>query len=423
VNALLLSLIIAGANPAEAGWSDFASAFPELPCHDGWAGCLVDDAAVAADMQVGGQGIYRPSGLRLDWFSLQAAPSFSPFVGLSDYPTEVEKPPEKVASRPPPDRASLEEVVEAGQESGLREPPDRAEREEEEEEPIVAEVEPEEEPEEQPVKQRERPEKQREHTSAKGNQAGEQATSYQEPEPEPEPVEKVRSKPEKQEPEPVQEIKTGTSGDGVVVADVAVEEDASCDDLVTLEPAALMGTLSVGQRDCLEARITSASRQTEKDKVSRVLLMDAEARGDKKGWARLIKRHLEDIDRSDPDLCFKYSIYLSRRGVGRAHGVIRWADYALENKSQWQGSTYVSRVYALMKLKAEAANRVWTAAEEAYVADRTKENEDKARKYRNLTKVYAREWLDYARASGQEVKNALALCVSAAGNKAYCEGG
>ena len=62
-------------------------------------------------------------------------------------------------------------------------------------------------------------------------------------------------------------------------------------------------------------------------------------------------------------------------------------------------------------------------AEEAYVADRTKENEEKAKKYRDLTKVYAREWLDYARASGQEVKNALALCVSAAGNKSYCEGG
>jgi hypothetical protein len=201
------------------------------------------------------------------------------------------------------------------------------------------------------------------------------------------------------------------------------EVDNSCDDLVALEPAALMGQLTSGQRDCLEARIVATSRMTEKDKISRVLIMDAETKGDKVTWEKLMKRHLEDIDRSDPDLCFKYAIFLSRKGVGRAQGVIRWADYALENKSKWQGSTFVSRVNSLLKLKAEAANNIWQSAEEAYVQDRSDAKEAETTKYRDLTKVYAREWLDYARVSGQDTKNAMALCVSAAGNRQYCEGG
>jgi hypothetical protein len=40
--------------------------------------------------------------------------------------------------------------------------------------------------------------------------------------------------------------------------------------------------------------------------------LDAEARGDKAEWQRLMKRHLEDIDRSDPNLCLKYAMFLSR---------------------------------------------------------------------------------------------------------------
>jgi hypothetical protein len=136
----------------------------------------------------------------------------------------------------------------------------------------------------------------------------------------------------------------------------------SCDDLVALEPSALMGRMLPGQVKCLEGRLTSADLQTEKDKISRVLMQNAEAAGNKSEWERLIKRHLEDIDRSDPNLCFKYALHLSRGGVGRAWGVIKWADYALENKQQWTGSTYKARVNALYQLRAEAAVKLWEDA-------------------------------------------------------------
>ena len=200
--------------------------------------------------------------------------------------------------------------------------------------------------------------------------------------------------------------------------------DNSCDDLVKLEPAAMMGQLSSGQAGCLEKRIGTESQQTTKDKVSRLLIANAENKGDKGEWERLIKRHLEDIDRSDPDLCFKYALHLSRGGVGRAPGVIRWADYALENKAKWSGATYKSRVFSLYKLRAEAAGKLWQDAEKSYMeTDHSEENEAKAGKYRGQAKDYAREWLDYAKASEQDTKTAMALCVSASGNRAFCEGG
>ena len=121
----------------------------------------------------------------------------------------------------------------------------------------------------------------------------------------------------------------------------------------------MMGELGTPRRECLERRLASAKAQTDKRKISLVLLADAEARQDQKDWSRLMKRHLEHIDRSDPNMCFKYAAYLSRKGAGSAYGVIRWADYALENKQKWSGNTYKKYVYGLYRLRAQAANKLW----------------------------------------------------------------
>ena len=186
-----------------------------------------------------------------------------------------------------------------------------------------------------------------------------------------------------------------------------------------------MGKLRGTQTACLEERYASAGSQTDKNKISRVLMVNAEASGDRGTWEQLVKRHLEEVDRSDPDLCFSYALYLSKGGVGRAWGVIEWSNYALENKSRWTGATYKSRVYSLMQLKAEAAAALWEYSAQAVVAgegDRTALQEDE-KKMRGMAKDYALEWLDYARASKQEDRKAMALCVSAAGSKKFCEGG
>jgi hypothetical protein len=186
----------------------------------------------------------------------------------------------------------------------------------------------------------------------------------------------------------------------------------------------MLGALTPGQVSCLNARLGTESLQTTKDKVSRVLIQNAEAKGDKAEWSRLMKNHLENIDRSDPDMCFKYALDLSRGGVGRAQGVIRWSDVALENKAKWSGDTYKKRVFQLYKLRAEAANKLWEDAENDFMTkEHTDENEAKAQKFRGQAKDFAREWLDYAKASEQDTKTAMALCVSASGNRAFCDGG
>ncbi len=428
MHALLLSMVLATGPASAGGWSDFAALFPELPCHDGWAGCIVEGQPLGPDMTQGADGVPMPAALRLDWFTLEGTAALSPFVELSDYPTALAQVAPPVAprqERPQPGVAQADPIDDRPDRTPVERPgsndvrPVASDRgtsndavadaghdvpSQNDLQPASADV--------RPVGPRLPP--------AQILPAGTDYQAPTQPEPvQPEPVQPVQPEPVQPEPQQVQQV----SNDAVVDVAPVVEVDDSCDDLVALEPAALMGQLSPGQTECLEARIVSTSRMTEKDKVSRVLIMDAETKGNRAKWETLMKRHLEEIDRSDPDLCFKYAIFLSRKGVGRAHGVIRWSDYALENKSNWSGSTFVSRVYALLKLKAEAANRVWQSAEEAYVADRSDENEGKAQKYRDLTKVYSREWLDYARASSQDTKNAMALCVSAAGNRSYCEGG
>ncbi len=198
-------------------------------------------------------------------------------------------------------------------------------------------------------------------------------------------------------------------------------QDESCDDIIALEAPAMMGQLGAARRKCLEGALAGAGAQTQKSKISVVLMVDAEARADRADWERIIKRHLETIDRSDPNLCLKYAVHLYRGGVGRANGVIRWADYALENKASWSGTTYKKNVYTLYKLRAQAANLQWTAADKAFVEDRSDENEQKAKQLRGTVKDYSREWLDYARASAQETKAPLALCVSAAGSAEFCQ--
>ena len=200
--------------------------------------------------------------------------------------------------------------------------------------------------------------------------------------------------------------------------------DESCDDLIALESPALMGELGTARRKCLERRLASAGFQTDKNKISLVLLADAEARQDQQDWGRLMKRHLEKIDRSDPNMCFKYAAYLSRRGAGEAYDVIRWSDYALESKQRWSGDTYKKYVYGLYRLRAQAANKLWQHNSEKYAADLSNDKaKGDAKLYRGKAMVYSREWLDFARVSGQSTKNPMALCVSAAGDQAFCEGG
>lgn len=200
-----------------------------------------------------------------------------------------------------------------------------------------------------------------------------------------------------------------------------VSTTAACDDLVKLEPLAIIGTLTPDHAMCLETKITLSTKQTERDKVSRVLMANADGKGDADEWMRLASRHLEDIDRSDPDICFRYALTLSRTGtLEDGEEVMHWIDYALENKQVWEGPTYMARVYNLQRLRAETATRLWIDAEADYQDERSDETSALAEEFRGRAKNTAREWLDYARASSQSVDRAYSLCQAAAGSPNFC---
>jgi hypothetical protein len=194
-----------------------------------------------------------------------------------------------------------------------------------------------------------------------------------------------------------------------------------CDDLLSLEGPAMMGQLSPGQLACLEGRLKTERLQTTKNKISRLMIVNAEVMGDMGAWEVLMHRHLEDIDRSDPDLCMRYAVFLHRqKDLETAEDAVRWADVALENKQVWEGEAHVRKVGGLLRLRAEAAHRLWNDAEERYRAETTADNDRMVREYRGWAKDYSREWLDYARAAGSKTAVALELCRTAAGTEAFC---
>lgn len=198
--------------------------------------------------------------------------------------------------------------------------------------------------------------------------------------------------------------------------------DNTCTDLVGMEPDALMGTFSPGRIECVERRLANMKElQTTRDKLSRLLIANAEATQDWETWERLMKRHLEEISRADPDMCFRYALHLSKKGVAYGEEVIRWTGYALENKQKWTGDVYKKRLYHLYRVRTEAAAELWKDAEQILIIEPTDENEARTDRYRALAKEYAREWLDYAKASEQGTERPLQLCLSAAGTMAACQ--
>jgi hypothetical protein len=400
---------------SQGSGSAWLGLFPERPCQDGWSGCIVEGFSVDAGAGHDTRGLPQPSDLRLGWFDLAPTPVYSPFMSLSTFTGE------EAAAAP----ATLVEA-EAAAEASIAEADEAFAAAAEQYEAPTGEMKDNYGSDEvgdfpRPGGAAYQPERV---VAGKAPNWGGRSLDEDDP-----PNWGARSD---ADPGGKQPNWGGRSDDGLAdmappdedvdLAPPEPEYDDTCADLSALEPSALMGRLRTGQVECIEDRMFSAS-QVDKDKLSRVLLVNAEARDDNREWERLVRRHLEEIDRSDPDLCFKYAMHLSRGGVSRAYGVIKWAGYALDNKSQWSGSTFKKRVNALYKLRAQAASRIWEQANRDLInaASNREDLKSKEGKARGQAKTFAKEWLDYARASGQESRSAQALCESAAGSTEFCE--
>lgn len=199
--------------------------------------------------------------------------------------------------------------------------------------------------------------------------------------------------------------------------------DVDCSDLIALEPKSLLGRLSEDEVSCLERSLRHSTRQVERDKISRVLVADAYAKEKMHRWEAAMRRHLTDIDRSDADLCYIFARYLARQGPDRSTETIRWTELALVNKGKWSGRLRTERVYALMRLRAIAAQQRWYQAEKHFLQDPSRARQKLAATWRNRTKTMAREWLDYSMDDEVNMDPSLAfqICFSAAGTQDFCD--
>ena len=433
ISLTLLGFALSGSAVA-ADWSDFEDSFSASPCPDGWLGCVIDGDQINSGLVEQG-GVPTPADLRIAWFDLEPTATFSPFTALSDYSgVSVPEPePEPEPENTPEPETDTEAVVASNSSGGATSsssgsrPPSSSSGSAE--------------------------------TSSSGSSASSSGTSSSSGTTSSggsRPTENSSSgatsssggsrpasssggsrpetssggssgtlggsgtkptEPVKPTEKPTEEKPTATARQN------PAQTDNSCDNLKSIEPKAMLGKLSKGQEECLEGRFENTTVQTEKDKISRVLMTNAYSSWNMAKWERLIKRHLDEVDRSDPNLSYKYAQYLKKQGVGRAQGALRWADVALEQKHLWSGSNYVNKVYQLYKLKATVAQKLWMAAEKKHQAGPTPDTQKAVENAKNKTKVAARDWYDYAREAKKDTTVALQLCSSAAGTKDYCQGG
>ncbi|MFT6817840.1 MAG: hypothetical protein ACJATT_001651 [Myxococcota bacterium] len=432
--ALALGLGVATSSAQATTWSDYEESFPAFPCLDGWTACYQGGERITPDLVQRG-GMPSPSNARVDWFTLEPTSAFSPFVGLTAYdlsvaPVAVAPDPMPVDPMPvdpvpviepePYDPGPVPVNTTPDPEPMVRPDPtpDPAPMVRPDPSPMVR---PDPRPGPAPL--------------VRPDPTPDPAPLVRPQPPTPDPGGMVRPGPNTVTPAPIVEVQPPTPqppapepvvrpdpAPVVVPAPLVVPGPVTCDDLVRLESSALIGRLSAEQSACLEASFADAARQTDKKKISLLLIANANGKGDKRAWEALVRRHLDDIDQSDPDICYAYATHLARKGPGRAESVIRWSEVALENRTRWVGETYKSRVYGLYKLRAAAANTLWIRAETRHAEAQTDETESTVERTRGRLKTYAREWYEYAKEAGKDTTTPLQLCVSAAGTSEFCEG-
>lgn len=357
---LLVLLSSFGAQAAE--WSDFSGAFPVKPCPDGWVACVIGGTVVDPEMRQDDAGVPTPADLRVSWFDLSARPGFDPFAGLSVYPESPPPKKELVAAITTPPAVVPPAVVLPNA------PPSVVP-------PTVA------------------------------------PPTILLPSVVPPPLAKP----------PVVDPDDGVADlpDGAALPPLVRPLSRSCalgDDLFA---RARGGKLSEAERGCLDVQVLEAGTLTQRGKASRPLIADAFARNDREQWAKLVKRHLDEIERSDPALAMSYAKHLSRGGSANAEGVLYWSDIALENRTIWQGQTYITRTLALRRMKALAAGGRWQALEKAKAAGKSVDP-GQLEKWRVHTRTFAMEWYEYSVSAARPEERALALCASASRSTDAC---
>jgi len=195
---------------------------------------------------------------------------------------------------------------------------------------------------------------------------------------------------------------------------------AGCDDLFALSERARTGQLTLGEIRCLEEALRYERRMTRKVDMSRILMADAYVKEELHRWEGIVHRHLTEIDRSDPDLCYLYARHLAGLGEDSLLEAIRWAGIALESAVNWQGSDRVLRMQHLHRIQTVGAHRMWLKSEASYQERGEPRAREAAGFWRSQTKALSREWIDFSTVTQGDIGLPYNLCFSAAGNVDYC---
>jgi hypothetical protein len=210
-----------------------------------------------------------------------------------------------------------------------------------------------------------------------------------------------------------------------LLATSALAADTECVDfsqhltaLKPLEPQALSGALDAATVTCLEMGYLNARSQTDKGKISRVLMANAYVTNTNE-WARLVKRHLDEVEQSDPDIGYLYANYLFNKRDPDYRGAVRYAELAFERRAdQWEGDVFTARSHHLLRLRTYAKIKLWEQAEKEALGGGA-DAAIRATELRTQANVAAREWLDFDRVSRPNWLPAAEACI-ATGSEQGC---
>jgi hypothetical protein len=187
--------------------------------------------------------------------------------------------------------------------------------------------------------------------------------------------------------------------------------------LKPLEPKALSGALDQAMLMCLEMGYLNAASQTDKAKISRVLMANAYVTNTVE-WARLVKRHLDEVEQSDPDIGYLYANYLFNKRDPDYRGAVRYAELAYERRAdQWEGEVFTTRSHHLLRLRTYAKIKLWEQTEKDAIAG-SPDAMTRAADLRTQAHTAAREWLDFDRVSRSNWLPAAEACVATGGEQA-----
>ena len=98
------------------------------------------------------------------------------------------------------------------------------------------------------------------------------------------------------------------------LGNIVAFDPAICETPEDLEADAMLGELSKEVIACLEAKLRLERIQSEKSKISLLMINNDMSGKNWESWEFRIRNHLKNIDRSQPDMTFAFAIYLNNKG-------------------------------------------------------------------------------------------------------------